>query len=150
MLKNSHGLKNSKGSALPTGTGQVQGLCSGRSPDLAPLLLTIPPQTWAWVLASSCLPSPTPTQLGWRAKLSPTDRAGPPANSPPAATRPKALSGKPADDLQVEGLQAEPPRRSSSSPQTCREQNPENQTVSVLPCDSALTHGLWALLFHII
>ena len=26
-----------------------------------------------WVLASSCLPSPTPTQLGWRAKLSPTD-----------------------------------------------------------------------------
>lgn len=60
-------------------------------------------------------------------KLSPTDRAGPPANSPPAATRPKALSGKPADDLQVEGLQAEPPRRSSSSPQTCREQNPENQ-----------------------
>lgn len=70
-------------------------------------------------------------------RLSPAGRVGTPTSLPPA-TWPRAPSREP-----VEGLQAEPPRRSSIFPQTYREQSPESQTVGVLPLLSGA--NLWTV-----
>ena len=71
---------------------------------------------------------PKPLPVCPAPRLSPTGRAGPPANSIPPAAQPRTLRGEPVEDLQ-----AEPPRgRLGTAPQMCREQTPESQMVGTL------------------